>query len=146
MNECGRQTDDARVCAVWQTDGSEVTTMTAPEHFERWLAGIRENHVDLACVLRSLVVEAEWGLGESLNWGNPAFGKDGGLRIYIGDQRNYMHLGFYNGAKLTNADGLVEGTGKNLRHIKVRAIGDPPIDSLRVHVAESLALEPYKIP
>ena len=33
-----------------------------------------------------------------------------------------------------------------MRHIKVRADGDPPVDSLRVHVAESLSLEPYKIP
>ena len=120
--------------------------MTEPEYFGIWLEGVRENHVELARLLRSLVVEAEPRVQESLKWGSPSFVKDGGLRMYIADQRKYMHLGFYNGAKLTNADGLIEGTGKNLRHIKVRAIGDPPVDSLRVHVAESLALEPYKVP
>ena len=126
--------------------GTEVATMTEPEYFRQWLEGVRENHVELARLLRSLVVDAEPGIDESLKWSSPSFVKDGGLRIYIADQRNYMHLGFYNGAKLTNADGLVEGTGKNMRHIKVRAIGNPPVDSLQVHVAESLALEPYKVP
>ena len=120
--------------------------MTEPEYFTKWLTGVRENHVGLARLLRSLVLDAEQGVDESLKWGNPAFVKDGGMRIYVADQRNYMHLGFYNGAKLTNADGLVEGTGKNMRHIKVRAVGDPPVDSLRVHVAESLSLELYKVP
>ena len=120
--------------------------MTEPEYFTKWLTGVRENHVGMARLLRSLVLDAEPGVDESLKWGNPAFVKDGGMRIYVADQRNYMHLGFYNGAKLTNADGLVEGTGKNMRHIKVRAVDDPPVDSLRVHVAESLSIEPYKVP
>ena len=120
--------------------------MAEPEYFEKWLEGVRDDHVDLARLLRSLVMEAEPDIEESLKWGSPSFVKGGGLRMYIADQRNYMHLGFYNGVKLTNADGLVEGTGKNLRHIKVRAIGDPPVDSLRVHVAESLAVDPYKVP
>ena len=120
--------------------------MPEPDYFEKWLEGVRDNHVELARLLRSLVVEAEPDIEESLKWGSPSFVKDGGLRMYIADQQNYMHLGFYNGAKLTNGDGLVEGTGKNLRHIKVRTIGDPPVGSLRVHVAESLALDPYKVP
>ena len=120
--------------------------MSEPEYFAEWLEGVRQDRVELARLLRSLVIEVEPHVQESLKWGSPSFVKDGGLRMYIADQRNYMHLGFYNGAKLTNADGLVEGTGKNLRHIKVRAIGDPPVDSLRVHVAESLALDPYKVP
>ncbi len=120
--------------------------MPEPDYFEKWLEGVRDNHVELARLLRTLVVEAEPDIEESLKWGSPSFVKDGGLRMYIADQQNYMHLGFYNGAKLANADGLVEGTGKNLRHIKVRSIGDPPVESLRVHVAESLALDPYKVP
>ncbi len=120
--------------------------MPEPDYFEKWLEGVRDNHVELARLLRTLVVEAEPDIEESLKWGSPSFVKDGGLRMYIADQKKYMHLGFYNGAKLTNADGLVEGTGKNLRHIKVRSIGDPPVESLRVHVAESLALDPYKVP
>ena len=41
---------------------------------------------------------------------------------YIGAFRQHVNLGFYNGAHLTDPGGLLEGTGKNLRHIKVRQV------------------------
>ena len=40
--------------------------------------------------------------------------------IYIAPQRGYVNLGFYRGTSLPDPDGLLEGTGKGLRHVKVR--------------------------
>ena len=40
--------------------------------------------------------------------------------IYLAPQRGYVHLGFYRGTSLPHPDGLLEGTGKGLRHVKVR--------------------------
>ena len=40
---------------------------------------------------------------------------------YIGVQKAYVNLGFYYGAILADANGLLEGTGKKLRHVKVRS-------------------------
>ncbi len=116
--------------------------MERPEYFENWVVGIRTEHQGLARALYDLVIEVESPLEEGLKWGSPTFVKGGVNRIYIADQKRYVHLGFYNGASLTNADGRVEGTGMRLRHVKVRSIGDPPLEALRVHVAESLALDP----
>ncbi len=116
--------------------------MAAPEYFEKWVGGIRVEHRELALALRGLVLEIEPGIEEGLKWGSPTFVKDRANRIYISDHERYIRLGFYNGASLANADGLVEGTGKRLRNIKVRSIGDPPLDALRVHVAESIAMDP----
>ena len=39
---------------------------------------------------------------------------------YIAVQDSHVNLGFYHGASLPDPSGLLEGTGKNLRHIKVR--------------------------
>jgi hypothetical protein len=41
---------------------------------------------------------------------------------YIAPQREYVNLGFYYGAHLSDPKSLLEGTGKNLRHIKVRDV------------------------
>ena len=38
---------------------------------------------------------------------------------YIAAQRSYVNLGFYHGAMLPDPDGLLEGTGKRLRHVKI---------------------------
>jgi hypothetical protein len=39
---------------------------------------------------------------------------------YIGAFKKHVDLGFYYGADLPDPQGLLEGTGKNLRHIKVK--------------------------
>ena len=41
---------------------------------------------------------------------------------YIGVQKAHVNLGFYYGAILPDADGLLEGTGKKLRHLKIRSM------------------------
>jgi hypothetical protein len=41
---------------------------------------------------------------------------------YIGVQKSHVNLGFYYGASLPDADGVLEGTGKKLRHVKIRSL------------------------
>ena len=41
---------------------------------------------------------------------------------YLAPQSNYLNIGFFYGAELDDPDGLLEGTGKLLRHIKVRSL------------------------
>jgi len=38
---------------------------------------------------------------------------------YVGAYSEYVNLGFYYGAELSDPEGLLEGTGKKFRHIKV---------------------------
>ena len=39
---------------------------------------------------------------------------------YIAVQRSHVNLGFYHGASLKDPSGRLEGTGKRLRHVKIR--------------------------
>jgi hypothetical protein len=41
---------------------------------------------------------------------------------YIGVQSSHINFGFYYGTSLNDQSGIVEGTGKNLRHVKIRNI------------------------
>ena len=41
---------------------------------------------------------------------------------YIGVQGSHLNLGFYHGASLADPEGLLEGTGKELRHVKLRDV------------------------
>jgi hypothetical protein len=58
---------------------------------------------------------------------------------YIAAQREYANLGFYYGADLPDPEGLLEGTGKKLRHIKVKDVGMVDQPALREMIGESLA-------
>jgi len=41
---------------------------------------------------------------------------------YIAAQRNYVNLGFYFGSHLSDPQKRLEGTGKRMRHVKVRTV------------------------
>lgn len=41
---------------------------------------------------------------------------------YILPHKSWVNLGFYQGATLSDPNALLEGTGKKLRHIKIRTV------------------------
>jgi hypothetical protein len=43
---------------------------------------------------------------------------------YIGVQPSHVNLGFYHGISLPDPAGLLEGTGKELRHLKLRNVSE----------------------
>jgi len=52
---------------------------------------------------------------------------------YIAVQRAHVNLGFYHGASLADPACLLEGTGKNLRHVKLpelSAVKNPAVAAL----------------
>jgi hypothetical protein len=53
--------------------------------------------------------------------------------LYVSAQSGYVNLGFYEGAALDDPAGLLEGTGKSMRHVKlasVEALDDPDLSAL----------------
>jgi hypothetical protein len=45
---------------------------------------------------------------------------------YVAVFRAHANVGFFHGAELSDPMGLLEGTGKRMRHVKVRPPGEPP--------------------
>ena len=41
---------------------------------------------------------------------------------YIGVQKSHVNLGFYHGTVLSDPSALLEGSGKNLRHVKIHSL------------------------
>ncbi len=57
---------------------------------------------------------------------------------YIGTQSNRVNLGFFYGADLTDQEGLLEGTGKNLRHVKVKSLEQAEQASVRALIQRAI--------
>ncbi len=75
--------------------------------------------------LRRLVKKALPALSEELKWGNPCYILDGNENIcctYV--VSNHVNLGFFRGVELKDPRKRLEGTGKAMRHIKVRDLSD----------------------
>jgi len=57
---------------------------------------------------------------------------------YIIPQESYVNLGFYYGVSLADPAGLMEGTGKRLRHVKVRSAEEVNKPALRELIKAAL--------
>jgi len=58
---------------------------------------------------------------------------------YILPYTKWVNLGFYKGAVLPDPDKIIEGTGKMLRHVKVRSELDAENPAIRELIKEALA-------
>jgi hypothetical protein len=58
---------------------------------------------------------------------------------YIGVQNSHINLGFYHGATLRDPDGLLEGSGKKLRHVKVRDVAATKTTALAALLRQAIA-------
>jgi hypothetical protein len=91
--------------------------------------------------LRALVKEIEPATKESVNaWGVPMFENDNPFGLYMVG-KHHVTFGFLFGTSLEDPDGLLEGTGKNLRHVKLRKLEDLHRPALRVLIQAACKLE-----
>jgi len=57
---------------------------------------------------------------------------------YIGVQPSHVNLGFYHGTSLSDPAALLEGTGKELRHLKLRSVSEVKHPSVAALVREAI--------
>ena len=58
---------------------------------------------------------------------------------YIGLQGSHVNLGFYHGASLPDPEGLLEGTGKELRHVKLRDVAAAQSEAVATLLREAIS-------
>ena len=105
---------------------------------------MRDNNPELRKVvrgLRSFVKRVVPGAKETVNaWGIPTFeAKDPFCFYMVG--KNHLTFGFHYGTSLKDPEGLLEGTGKNIRHVKLRSLEELKHRGLRELVQAAARLE-----
>lgn len=105
-----------------------------------WIARLPDHQGRLLTHLRELILAVLPGVAESFKWNRPCYGtKSGSLICYLHASKNHVTLGFEQGAALLDPKNLLEGTGKNMRHIKFRS--DQDIDDSAISALLKQALE-----
>ncbi len=74
---------------------------------------------------------------ELLHDGHPTACVADAAFAYVNAFKAHVNVGFFRGAELADPNGLLEGTGKFMRHVKLRPEGDVDITALSnlVHTA-----------
>lgn len=113
-------------------------------HYDR---GVQE----LAIALRQLVIEEMAPCCESivevyivaLHYGPTHRMKDG--ICYIGVIKDHVNLGFLRGSELADPQRILEGTGKQMRHIKIRNMADLLRPAIRTYLRETCERAGYEV-
>jgi hypothetical protein len=105
------------------------------------VAALEEPLAQIAEALRRLILAADPELKESIKWGNPVYEKQGFV-CYLAATKAYISLGFFNGAGLSDPNQVIEGTGKKMRHVKVRHVDDIRNRQFTAWAREAVTLNP----
>lgn len=73
---------------------------------------------------------------KTVKWGQGCFAEDGVHKVYIHAADDHVQLGFYAGAKMKDPKRLLVGSGKHVRHVKVRTARDVDAGALAALVTE----------
>ena len=106
---------------------ADVPDSSIDAGFDRILEGNAPDVIATAHALRAAVKSAMPDVVEQVDFGNGllAFGRSMVMRdllFAIIPHKSHVNLQLADGADLPNTDGSIEGTGKRIRHVKVRSV------------------------
>ncbi len=58
--------------------------------------------------------------------------------VYVMPKTGYVNLGFWHGINIPDPEGLLEGTGKKMRHVKIKSIDMAEAPSVRALIKAAL--------
>lgn len=111
-----------------------------PDSANAYFHELEGEEASVARALRALVRNVDPSLSESLKWRQPVYTGERNV-CYIAAEGDHVKLGFFQGALLADPTGILEGSGKKMRHVKVRRTEDLEEEVLRSLVQEAVTLD-----
>lgn len=87
---------------------------------ETWMLGREDNLGAIARQWFEIIRSCGDDVRELLHDGHPTACIDDAAFAYVNAFKNHVNVGFFRGADLPDPDGLLEGNGKFMRHVKLR--------------------------
>jgi len=92
-------------------------------HITEYINNASKEQKETMEAIRKLIHESVLNTTEEFKWNRPVFKADKDF-AYLKTAQAYITLGFFNFQKLNDPKNLLEGTGKDMRHIKLKSTND----------------------
>ncbi|MFD1851335.1 DUF1801 domain-containing protein [Oceanobacillus bengalensis] len=112
---------------------------TQNEKVDQLIETLPLNIQEITTSLRKLLFEIS-DFTEEVKWGMPSYYKHSNI-CYLQPSKKHVNLGFYNGAGLKDPDNLLEGTGKQMRHIRIKKIEEIKPEQFKNLIEEAIDLQ-----
>jgi hypothetical protein len=97
-------------------------------------------HRGIISALRALMAECAPQAQEVILYGSPAWKGNKALAI-VSPSKTHITFAFDRGAEFEDAHGLLAGTGKRTRHVKIKSLETMNQDALRDYIAQAMRLD-----
>lgn len=105
-----------------------------------WFDAAPEGQRPILAALRTMVLSVEAAVVEEIKWGRPCYSTANGMFCYLHRTKNHVTLGFQRGASLKDPKQLLEGEGKDMRHVKFVALAEVKQPALRQLIKQAAKL------
>ena len=85
---------------------------------ETWSKRLKGWHVDALRIIRALVARHAPAATLSIKWGQPVWELEGPM-AFARPAKNHLTFGFWRGAEMKDPNGVLEGDGDRMRHVKI---------------------------
>ncbi len=86
---------------------------------EDYIASLEPWQMEIVARLRALLKQTDPPAIERIMWNQPVFDVNGHC-FYIKAFQDHVNFGFFRGADLSDPEGLLHGSGKQMRHIPIK--------------------------
>ena len=109
--------------------------MKANPEVEKYIIQYPDEFVDIMLRLRLLIYEVVPEATEAIKWSMPHFSLRRPI-LYIRGCKNHVTLAFHDGRMLNDPDGMLLGTGKQMKYLKFRNMNDIDEEMLKRWILE----------
>ena len=93
--------------------------MKAYPSFAAWKQDQSAANQRLISALSRLVEKAAPEFNPGVKWGQGCWTLDGTPKVYFHAEPDHVQFGFFAGSSLDDPEGLLQGSGQHVRHVKV---------------------------
>ncbi|MCH7734785.1 MAG: DUF1801 domain-containing protein [Chloroflexi bacterium] len=117
--------------------------MAKAKSVDDYIAGLEGWQSEVVSLVRDIVEGSAPDAGASIKWSQPVFEQNGPF-CYVRAFKNHVNFGFWRGAELPDPEGLLQGDGDKMRHIRLSSPDEVESDAFAALVRSAVELNEKK--
>lgn len=90
--------------------------------------------------LDNLILKHAPDAKSTIKWSQPVYENADGPFVFMKGNKNHITFGFWRGAELTDPDGVLEGAGEKMKHVKIKSKDGINESQLSAFIQQALEL------
>jgi hypothetical protein len=116
------------------------TAVNANEQVTGYIEALPSPQREICARLRAMLADGFSQLTEDFKWSRPVYTSGGTGICYLQSNKADVNFGFNEGAQLNDPKRRLHGSGKSMRHVKIKNLDDLDEGYFRTLVEQAIAL------